>query len=43
MPHFEVRQIASDVLDMNKAEPLGPMELNNGTVSLYGWDVESVR
>lgn len=39
MPHFEVRQIASDVLNMNKVEPLGPMELNNGTVSLYGWDV----
>ncbi|KAI9870122.1 MAG: hypothetical protein M1830_004658 [Pleopsidium flavum] len=39
MPAWDVRQIASDVLNMNRVEPLGPMELNSGTVSMYGWDV----
>lgn len=39
MPAFEVRQIASDVLNLDGVEPLGPVELNRGTVSLYGYDV----
>ncbi|KAI9874253.1 MAG: hypothetical protein M1830_009948 [Pleopsidium flavum] len=39
MPAFRTRQVASDVLNMNRVEPLGPMELNSGTVSFYGWDV----
>ncbi|MCJ1364996.1 hypothetical protein MMC16_004114 [Acarospora aff. strigata] len=43
MPPFEVRQTASDVLNMDRIEPLGPMELSNGTVSLYGYDVGSCK
>lgn len=39
MPPFEVRQIASDVLNFDRVEPLGPVELIDGTVSLYGYDV----
>ena len=39
MPPFDVRQTASDVLNFDRVEPLGLTELNDGTVSLYGYDV----
>jgi len=39
MPPFEVRRIASDVLHFDRVEPLGPVQLKDGTVSLYGYDV----
>lgn len=39
MPPFAVRQTSSDVLNFDKVEPLGPIDLKNGTVSLYGYDV----